>query len=110
MRTSVLVLGKAKVDDFPPLSPAVALSTGHSFGPGDGSNNISITLKSNQAEEMLIRPCTHCWEIGHVLQQVLFKSLHSQVYGNRQIFTAARCEALNTEDFQVVTVQGKRRC
>lgn len=28
----------------------------------DGSNNISITLKPNQAEEMLILPCTRCWE------------------------------------------------
>lgn len=26
----------------------------------DGSNNISIALKPNQAEEMLILPCTRC--------------------------------------------------
>lgn len=76
----------------------------------DGSNNISITLKPNQAEEMLILPCTRCWGIGHVLQQVLFKSLCGQVYGNGRYSWLPACEALNTVDFQVVTVQGKRRC
>ena len=76
----------------------------------DGSNNISITLKPNQAEEMLILPCTRCGEIGHVLQQVLFKGLRGQVYGNGRYSRLPACEALNTVDFQVVTVQGKRRC
>lgn len=59
---------------------------------------------------MLILLCTRCRGIGHVLQQVLFKSLCGQVYGNGGYSWLPACEALNTVDFQVVTVQGKRRC
>lgn len=77
---------------------------------GDGSNNIFIALKPNQAEEMLILPCTRCRQIGHVLQQVLFKSCCGQVCGSDRYSQLPVCEALNTVDFQVVTVQGKRRC
>lgn len=59
---------------------------------------------------MLILPCARSWEIGHVLQQVLFKSLGGQVYGNGRYSWLPAWKALNTPDFQVVTVQGKQGC
>lgn len=94
------------------LSPAVALPPAIHLGSGDGCNNIAVALKPNRAEEMLILPpsSTRCQgKLVTYYNKCFLRAPVAKSVVATDIHGCLRVEALNAVDFQVVTVQGKRR-
>lgn len=94
------------------FSPAVAFPPVIHLVSGDGYNNIAVALKPNWAEEMLILPpsSTHCQgKLVVYYNKCLLRAPVAKSVVATDIHDCLRVEALNVVDFQVVTVQGKRR-